>query len=355
MFKDSYQVIGVMSGTSLDGVDLAHLSFFYTSDKWHFEILRATTVAYSDYWLHQLKNAVNFSTTELVQLNESYTKLLADIISQFVTDNKIQGLDAVCSHGHTILHQPSNGFTLQIGNLPILAQLINQNVVCDFRVQDVELGGQGAPLVPIGDRLLFSDYEYCLNLGGFSNISYEFDGNRIAYDISPVNTVLNFYANRLGFDYDDKGEMARSGQTNFELLEALNEINFYNQTFPKSLGIEFVQDTILPILESYSISDFDKMHTFVEHIAFQIKNVLPDVSSKMLVTGGGAYNAFLMEHIKKLLINTEVVVPNDTIIQYKEALIFGFLGVLKLRNEPNVLCSVTGAVKDHSSGFIYKN
>ena len=169
----------------------------------------------------RLKTAVSFSEKQLVQLNIDYTQLLAKVITSFIEKNNITNLDAVCSHGHTILHQPQNGFTLQIGNLPNIASLIGTKVVCDFRVQDVHLGGQGAPLVPIGDRILFSEYDYCLNLGGFSNISYEDNGKRIAFDISPVNTVLNFYANKLGFDYDDKGTISRSGKVNQDLLNEL--------------------------------------------------------------------------------------------------------------------------------------
>ncbi len=108
---------------------------------------------------------------------------------------------------------------LQIGNLPEIAKYVNQTIVCDFRVQDVEFGGQGAPLVPIGDQILFSDYDYCLNLGGFSNVSFEENGQRIAFDISPVNTVLNFYANQLGLDYDDKGQLSRTGKIEFRLIK----------------------------------------------------------------------------------------------------------------------------------------
>ena len=192
MFKEKYTIIGFMSGTSLDGVDLAHIVFTVKNNKWEFEILESETISYPNDWLNKLKIAVDFSEVALEKLNQDYTQLLATIISDFIEKYEITNLDAVCSHGHTILHQPQNGFTLQIGNLPEIAALINQNVVCDFRVQDVQLGGQGAPLVPIGDRILFPEYDYCMNLGGFSNVSFEQNKQRIAFDISPVNTVLNF-------------------------------------------------------------------------------------------------------------------------------------------------------------------
>jgi anhydro-N-acetylmuramic acid kinase len=285
----------------------------------------------------------------------NYTEVLANIISNFIAKNNLKNLDAICSHGHTILHQPQNAFTLQIGNLPKIAKLINQKVVCDFRVQDVELGGQGAPLVPIGDQILFSEFDYCLNLGGFSNISFENDGKRIAFDISPVNTVLNFYANTIGLKYDDKGSISKLGVTSKEVLEELNTLEFYQKTFPKSLGFEFVKTTILPLIEKYSLSVEDKLRTFTEHIAFQIAKALPKKQGKLLITGGGAYNDFLIRQIEDNLPEMEIVIPDAKTIEFKEALIFALLGVLRLRNEINVLSSVTGASADHSSGEIYFN
>ena len=352
MFKENYNVIGVMSGTSLDGVDLAYIKF-NNSGRWTFEIFQSETVSYSEEWLNKLKNAIHFSPSELEELNVAYTKLLASIISEFISKHSLVEIDAVCSHGHTILHQPQNGFTLQIGNLPIIRDLVNQTIVCDFRVQDVELGGQGAPLVPIGDELLFSQYDYCLNLGGFSNVSFNENGNRIAFDISPLNTVLNFYANELGFPYDDAGNLARYGNVNQELLHKLNDLDFYKAPYPKSLGMEFVNAEIFPLINSYSIDVKDKLRTFVEHIAVQISKICSKPNAKLFITGGGAYNRFLIERLHNYLPTTEVVIPDDKTIQFKEALIFGFLGVLRLRNEINVLSSVTGASKNHSSGVVF--
>jgi anhydro-N-acetylmuramic acid kinase len=353
MFKQTYNVIGVMSGTSLDGIDLAHIHFSIAKSKWNFQILENETVSYSADWLNKLKNAVDFSEAQLDQLNTDYTMLLASTIKQFIEKNEIKNLDAVCSHGHTILHQPQNGFTLQIGNLPEISSLLNQKVVCDFRVQDVHLGGQGAPLVPIGDRILFSEYEYCLNLGGFSNVSFEQKGKRIAFDIAPVNTVLNFYATKLGFDYDDKGKISKAGKLNAELLSELNALDYYKKSFPKSLGFEFVKETVLPLIETYNIPTEDKMHTFTEHVAIQTALALPIKSGKLLATGGGTYNTFLMERMQFHLPQLHFIIPEAKILEFKEALIFALLGVLKLRNEINVLCSVTGAKEDHSSGIIF--
>jgi anhydro-N-acetylmuramic acid kinase len=303
--------------------------------------------------ISKLKNGIHFSSIELSELNIEYTNLLGNIISEFIAKKNISNLDAVCSHGHTILHQPQNGFTLQIGNLPEIAKITNQKVVCDFRVQDVLLGGQGAPLVPIGDKILFSEFDYCLNLGGFSNISFEENNERIAFDISPVNTVLNFYANTFGLEYDDKGKISESGNISLELFDELNKLEFYQKSYPKSLGFEFVKEIVLPILENYPISTEDKMRTFTEHIAFQIGEILQTKTGKLLISGGGVYNDFLIDRIKNHLPKTEIIIPDEKTIKYKEALIFALLGVLKLRNEVNVLASVTGAKQNHSSGEVF--
>ncbi len=353
MKVEYYNVIGVMSGTSLDGVDLANIQFRLSNQKWSFEITKNQTIPYSKHWVEKLKSAVDYSSLELTKLNQDYTQLLATIIVSFIQKHKIKNLDAVCSHGHTILHQPQNRFTLQIGNLPEISTLINQTVICDFRVQDVQLGGQGAPLVPIGDQILFSEYHYCMNLGGFSNVSFEENNQRIAFDISPVNTVLNFYANQLGMDYDDKGTISRTGKIDKDLLKELNDFPFYQKKYPKSLGFEFVKEAVLPLIESYKISIEDKLRTFTEHIALQTGLALPNKKGKLLLTGGGAYNDFIIERIQFYLPEMEIIIPENKILEFKEALIFALLGVLKLRDENNVLSSVTGAQHDHSSGKIY--
>jgi anhydro-N-acetylmuramic acid kinase len=353
MKDDYYNVIGVMSGTSLDGIDVAHIQFHKNSNKWNFEILENETFPYSNEWVNILQSALGFTEVELKKTNYDYTKHLASVISSFIKKHKIENLDAVCSHGHTILHQPEKGITLQIGNLPEISSLTHQMVICDFRVQDVLLGGQGAPLVPIGDRILFPEYDYCMNLGGFSNISYEEKGKRIAFDISPLNTVLNFYANQLGLDYDDKGSISRSGQINHNLLDELNKLHYYQRKHPKSLGLEFVKETILPLVENFKINTEDKLRTFTEHAAMQIALALPNKKGRIFITGGGAYNNFFIERTQKYLPEITIIIPEAKILEFKEALIFALLGVLKLREENNVLSSVTGATADHCSGIIY--
>lgn len=351
MKKQEYFVIGVMSGTSLDGIDLAYVHL-KKDKKWSYEIICAETVSYDAVWEEKLRKGVDYSEMQLDDLNKSYTKLLAKVINGFVEKYQLRNIDAVCSHGHTILHQPENKLTLQVGNLKELSQLINQNVVCDFRVQDVQLGGQGAPLVPIGDEMLFSDYTYCVNLGGFSNISTEFNNERIAYDICPVNIVLNHYVQELGFSYDNKGAIAASGTVNEILLKKLNKLSFYDKTFPKSLGLEWVKIKILPLIDSFKLSVKDVLRTFIEHVAIQIGEELKQGNGLVLITGGGVYNSFLIKRIRAHSL-VKINIPTADLIEYKEALIFGFLGVLKLRDEDNVLASVTGAIKNHSSGIIF--
>jgi len=351
MKKQEYFVIGVMSGTSLDGVDLSYIHF-KKGEKWSYKIICSETIAYDVEWETKLRKGISYSKNQLENLNQSYTKLLAEVINSFIEKYQLNTIDAVCSHGHTILHQPENKLTLQIGNLKKLSQLINRNVVCNFRVQDVQLGGQGAPLVPIGDQLLFSDYTYCVNLGGFSNISTELNNERIAYDICPVNIVLNHYVHKLGFSFDDKGRMASVGKLNAELLNSLNSLEYYQLQTPKSLGMEWVRSVILPLIDSYELSIHDILRTFVEHAAIQIGKELKKENSLVLITGGGVYNSFLIERIRVHSV-VNIYIPSPDLIEYKEALIFGFLGVLKLREEVNVLASVTGAKKNHSSGEIF--
>ncbi|MCB7481282.1 anhydro-N-acetylmuramic acid kinase [Christiangramia sediminis] len=353
MEKNQYRLIGVMSGTSLDGIDLVftEISFY---DKPEFSIISAETFPYPKKWRDKLSSAINLDAPELNRLDEEYTAYLAEVINRFIQKYDIDLIDAVCSHGHTVKHRPKQGITYQIGNMPKLAHLINAPVVCDFRVQDVELGGQGAPLVPIGDRLLFNQYRYCINLGGFANVSMEKDSQRIAFDICPVNTVLNFFMRQLDREYDEDGKLAKSGKIDNELLAKLNSLQYYKKEPPKSLGIEWVNCEIIPLLEKYQSDIPSILKTFTTHAAIQIANSLDNnPQSKVLLTGGGTFNTFFIEEIKSRS-QCDFVIPDKQLIDFKEALIFAFLGVLKLRGEVNVLSSVTGSKMDHSSGRVYE-
>ncbi|MBK5208215.1 MAG: anhydro-N-acetylmuramic acid kinase [Flavobacteriaceae bacterium] len=345
-------IIGVMSGTSLDGIDIAYVKI-ENAKSYHFEILTAKTIPYPVEWKSALKNGFHLSGEELTKLDADYGIHLGNEIRNFIKENNIPKIDFIASHGHTIYHNPEKKYTLQIGNGPYITSITGIKTICDFRVQDVALGGQGAPLVPIGDKLLFSKYDYCLNLGGFSNISFSENQQRIAYDICPVNIVLNHYVSALKIEYDDKGAMASAGNLDRNLLEELNSLAFYSDTKPKSLGYEFVVETILPMIDKRNLNIKDILRTFVEHVAIQIsKKIDSNLDKIMLVTGGGAFNTFLMERLQSYT-KTQLIIPEETIINYKEALVFALLGFLKDEDKINCLKSVTGAIKDHSSGVVF--
>lgn len=339
-----------MSGTSLDGVDLAMLHF-QKKEAWQYSILNAATVPYPEEWLERLRHAVDLSKQALTVLDHDYTLYLAKIIQDFLAEESLLP-DFVSSHGHTVLHQPDKGVTYQIGNLAFLAKEIGHKVICNFRVADVALGGHGAPLVPGGEVHLFSEYSACVNLGGFANISRLKNNPVVAFDICPVNIVMNALVHPLGFAYDHKGELARSGQLVPDLLNQLNQLEFYQATFPKSLGIEWVKEQIYLLFNKYKdLSTADILHTFCLHIAYQIVQQLPE-KGPVLFSGGGCYNTFLISLIKNQA-KVEIVLPSKDLIEYKEAMIFGFLGVLKELKLNNCLASVTGAQFDHASGEIF--
>ena len=349
MNKKEIFAIGLMSGTSLDGIDLVYVKFLKKEYSF-FEIIHTETVSYTKEWKQVLKQAIHLSSKELLDLDVVYGKHLGSVLVNFISNYKITEIDFIASHGHTILHQPEEGITLQIGSGSEIAKITQQKVVSDFRTQDVNLGGQGAPLVPIGDELLFSKYDFCLNLGGFSNVSFKKESKRIAFDICPVNIVLNHYANKIGLEYDENGSIASEGYLNRSLLEKLNTLAFYNKEAPKSLGLEWVQQEIFPLIDTIEEDISSVLRTFVAHIAIQISKIIKD-SDSVLITGGGVFNSFLIQEIENYS-NIKIVQASDTLINYKEALIFALLGMLKVDNQINCLKSVTGAHKNHSSGVV---
>lgn len=351
MNKSVWYSIGLMSGTSLDGLDICYVKF--SKDKnYSFEIIKADTIQYPEKWNVKLKNAFTSDARVLSEMDIEYGTFLGENVNEFIKKHSIKEVDFIASHGHTIFHKPEEGITLQIGSGEQIAEITGITTVCDFRTQDVKLGGQGAPLVPIGDELLFHNYDYCLNLGGFANVSYTKDGKRIAFDICPVNIVLNYYTRKIGLSYDDKGSLAASGTINEGLLKALNELDFYKQNSPKSLGLEWVEAFIFPLIDSYNLETKDILRTYVEHVAYQIAKVIQQ-NSTVLITGGGAFNSFLIERLE-FYVQQQLPRAPKLLIDFKEALIFAFLGLLRLTDQINVLSSVTGAKKDHSSGVIYK-
>lgn len=346
-----FKVIGLMSGSSLDGLDIAYVNFSHDNKKWFFQIVEAGNVPYTEEWKNKLSEAFNKNEAELKELDIEYGKYLGSITKKFIKKYELEP-KLIASHGHTIFHMPEKGYTLQIGNGQEIANETGIMTINDFRTEDVKKGGQGAPLVPIGDKHLFADYPICLNIGGIANLSYDSEGKRIAYDICMANQLLNYLASKLGYDYDNNGNFARQGTVNQKLLNILNDNPYYDKEAPKSLGREFFEQYQHKIIDESSLSAKDLLATATEHIAYQIVRATEHLeSSKMLITGGGTKNNYLIERIRKMS-KHEIVIPDTMIIDYKEALIFAFLGALKTEGRINVLSSVTGATSDSSSGNI---
>lgn len=352
--EEKYAVVGMMSGTSMDGMDLVLCRFSRENGEWHFQIEKAVTYEYSTGWTSSLNQACHLQAEDFLQLHHTYGKLIGDFVARFLAENRLSA-DLVASHGHTIFHQPEKGFTFQLGDGASIVSRCNVATVSDFRTLDVALGGQGAPLVPVGDELLFPGYAYCLNLGGFANISNRREGRRIAFDICPVNIVLNELARRKGMEFDMDGKLGRSGIPNPQLVDELNSLEFYTLNGPKSLGREWVEKSYMPLVDKQHLSLENCMSSVYEHISVQIGSYLErSEPGEVLVTGGGAFNSYLIERIQAHT-KCRLVIPDEQIIKFKEALIFAFLGLLRFRNEVNCLSSVTGAMRDSSSGVIHLN
>lgn len=353
----TYKVLGLMSGTSLDGLDLAYCHLWYSEGLWKFSIEATDEVGYDQEMRDYLKNAIYLSDADHTQLHKDYGVWLGTQSKKFIQEQGLE-VDFIASHGHTSHHRPEEGFTFQLGDGQLLANTSDKQVVCDFRTKDVSLGGQGAPLVPIGDRLLFHDYDFCLNLGGISNMSFEKDGKRVAYDIGLANMPLNYITQKIGLAYDENGKLARTGELDAELLKSLNELEYYKLPYPKSTGYEWFMEKIVPMIEASNSSEIDLLHTFIHHNCEQIaKEVYLHASGKpqkLFVTGGGALNQFFTDTLQeKLGPKVKVVIPSKTIIAFKEALVFALMGVLKLEDKINILSSVTGSASDSSSGEIF--
>lgn len=350
--EETVQAIGLMSGTSLDGLDIACCTFSFSGDKISFSIDCAETVPYQPAMISKLRQSENTGALEFFRIHNAYGRWAGEVVRDFIGRYHLNPL-LIASHGHTVFHRPEEGFTVQAGSGAQIAAITGIRTVCDFRSIDVALGGQGAPLVPIGDRLLFGNYQACINIGGFSNISIESGGSRVAWDICPANYVLNHYAGKLGLKYDDSGKIARSGTFIPELFQQLNKLDYYSAKPPKSLGREWVEASICPLADKFLDDIPCILHTLTVHIAERISLSLPEKTvNKVLFTGGGVHNIFLVELIRNMS-SCSIEIPEPEIIDYKEALIFALLGVLRHKNIPNCLASVTGAVSDSIGGAIY--
>lgn len=352
-----YYVIGTMSGSSIDGLDIAYCRMEEVGGKWSFEIEQAACIEFDEQWKQKLTNITNVSAKELLLNHTAFGYWMGKTIHQFIEEHNLaHKVHLIASHGHTVFHEPALGMTFQLGDGASIAAETQLPVVSDLRNLDVALGGQGAPIVPIGDQLFWSDYHYFLNIGGISNLTIKSAEKFAAFDVCPANRILNLIANEMGMAYDKEGIEASKGNINDDLLNELNDLDYYQKPYPKSLSNEFGLDVVYAIIQKYALSNQDKLRTICEHIAYQIgESIVASEPQKMMVTGGGAFNTFLMKLISEKLVtkNVEVVIPDSTLIQYKEALVMALLGTLRWREENNVLSTVTGASRSSVGGALW--
>jgi anhydro-N-acetylmuramic acid kinase len=361
-----YRAIGVMSGSSLDGLDIAFAEFQENAGKWSYEIKEADCYPYNDAWIKKLKTAISLNALGYQLLHVAYGHYIGQQVNKFIEEKKLNYQVAmISSHGHTTFHHPAKKMTAQLGDGAAIAAETQLPVVSDLRSVDLAFGGQGAPIVPIGEKLILADCDYFLNLGGIANVSSKAEPY-VAFDVCAANRVLNMLVNEVGKDYDDGGQLAKQGNIDQPLLNSLNELEYYKKHFPKSLANEFGTDIVYPMIRRLGINVNDALRTYVEHIVVQISEAVggfqrsmaadrPNVQRSMLVTGGGAFNDFLVEQLKEKLteLNVALVVPDENLVKYKEAMIMAFMGVLRWRQEYNVLSSVTGATRDSIGGALW--
>lgn len=363
-----YKAIGLMSGSSLDGLDLVFAEFHENGGKWAYEIKEAVCYAYTKEWTNRLKDAGSLSAMDYQLLHVDYGHYLGEQVNRFIEEkNLYYQVALVASHGHTVFHLPGRRMTAQVGDGAAIAAETKLPVVSDLRALDVAFGGQGAPIVPIGEKLLLGEYDLFLNLGGIANISVNShaadQSDVIAFDVCPANRVLNMLANDAVMEYDDEGRIAASGKTDGKLLEELNVLEYYQLNYPKSLDNDFGTEIVYPMIKNEGIRTNHALRTYTEHIVTQIKNAFANLvkvkpksqNLKLLVTGGGAFNTFLVERLKEELkkLGIDIIIPDQHLVQYKEALIMALIGVLRWREKTNVYSSVTGAERDSVGGALW--
>ncbi len=356
-----YRVIGLMSGSSLDGLDIVFTEIEENGGKWKYQITTADCIPYTPEWTKRLQNATSLYAYDYMLLHADYGHYIGEQVNAFIEKNSLHyKVGLIASHGHTTFHSPTQKMTAQLGDGAAIAAVTKLPVVADLRAMDVALGGQGAPIVPIGEKLLFSEYDFFLNIGGIANISKN-DEQYIAFDVCPANRVLNMLAAELGHAFDAGGELAASGQLNQELLNKLNTLDYYKKEYPKSLANDFGTDVIYPLIKRFNIETIDALRTYTEHIAIQITNAIASIHTtteterKLLITGGGAFNHFLVERLQTLLqpLNIKAIVPEEELVLYKESLIMALIAILRWREESNTISSVTGATRSSVGGALW--
>lgn len=356
-----YNVIGLMSGSSLDGLDIAYVRLDEVRGKWSYSILQAECLPYNEHWVAALQHATIINVSAFLRLHTSYGRFLGGQVNEFIIRHSLaHKVHFIASHGHTVFHEPQNGTTCQVGDGAAISAVTGLPVISDLRAMDVALGGQGAPIVPIGDRLLFGDYDYQLNIGGIANITVPHNGDIMAFDVCPANQVLNALAQREGQDYDRDGAMAAAGGLLPSVLDELSLEPYYRRKAPKSLSNEAARNMIFPKLLESDHAGYDLLHTATIHIARQIAEAVTDFphgkgQGRLLATGGGAFNKFLIAQLEKELKPYKVMVevPEPNVVKFKEALVMALIGTLRWREEVNVLSSVTGASKDSIGGAVW--
>jgi anhydro-N-acetylmuramic acid kinase len=361
----TYKAIGLMSGSSLDGLDIVFVELHVHANAWSYQILVADCYPYTEEWKQKLQNATTLSALDYQLLHTEYGHYLGAEVNRFIEAAGIQYQVAlIASHGHTTFHLPGQRMTAQLGDGAAIAAETGLPVISDLRALDVALGGQGAPIVPIGEKLLWKEYSMFLNIGGIANISFDTPNAYIAFDVCPANRVLNLLCRQINLEFDDGGQLAEAGQINDELLEALNALDYYNLPFPKSLANDFGTDVIFPMIKERELHHTDELRTYTEHIVQQVRNAvaanLQHINTaadgtKLLITGGGAFNSFLVNRLTEELRDSgvQVEVPDKQLVNYKEALVMALIGVLRWRQEDNVLSSVTGAQRNSIGGALW--
>ncbi len=350
-----------MSGSSLDGLDVAYVQLDEVRGQWSYELLQAECMPYSDEWVNDLRRAPGLPVSEFLKLNTRYGRYLGERVNEFIAKHDLEHkVHFVASHGHTVFHEPEHNTTSQIGEGATIAAVVGLPVISDLRNMDVALGGQGAPIVPIGDKLLFGQYDYLLNIGGIANITVRKDEQMLAFDVCPANQILNILAGRNGKDMDEGGAMAARGELLPGLLDELNSVSYYHLLAPKSLSNEMAQGMIFPLMLESPYETNDLLRTMCLHIAEQVGNAVKQYphgkeQATLLATGGGAFNTFLIEQLRKELeaYNVTVEVPDTNVVKYKEALVMALIGTLRWREDVNVMSSVTGAKRDSVGGALW--
>lgn len=356
----TYQAIGLMSGSSLDGIDIACCEFQQRGDAISFTLLAAETILLTEAWQGRLLHLPDQSARILAQTHVYFGHYLAQLTRDFIERHQLDP-DFIASHGHTVFHDPDRRYTTQIGDGAALAALTRRTVITDFRTQDIAINGEGTPIAPAADRYLFSEYDYLLNIGGIANLTLNRPGRPIAFDLSGANQVFNALAQLTGQPYDADGALARNGQLLPDLLHDVEALPYFEQRPPKSLANSWVQQTLLPYFLEHPASVEDRLHTAVQHLVQVTTRSIerlpqpPHAARTLLVTGGGAFNTFLIEELQTRLqsLGIQIVLPDPDIIHFKEAILMALMGLLRLQGRPNCFRSVTGARRDTVGGAIY--